>query len=117
MPNPENIKPGTGGKRKGAGRKPDWFKEKCRKIATSDKVLKFLQSVVEGEPIEEKRTLLPSGQTIKVMESASVDARVKAWNALMDRGFGKPEQELQHTGEVKSQVILVRDKSWENEDK
>lgn len=117
MPNPQNIKPGVGGKRPGAGRKPDWFKKKCQKIATSDKVLKFLQSVVEGEPIEAKQKVLRNGEVKTVWESASVESRVKAWTALMDRGFGKPEQPVEHSGEVKSQVIVVRDRSWENEDK
>ena len=87
-----------GGKRKNSGRKPDWFKKKCQEIATSEKAIKFLESVINGEPVEEKKLMVPGGEAIVVWESASVDARVKAWNSVMDRGFGKPQQSIEMGG-------------------
>lgn len=104
MSNQRNLRPippekrGKGGKRKGAGRKPDWFKAKMVEIGTSQKAIKFLQSVINGEPVEEKKILVIGQEPITVWESASVDARVRAWNAVMDRGLGKPSQALEVGG-------------------
>lgn len=96
----------AGGKRKNSGRKPDWFIKKCQEIATSDKALKFLQSVINGDPVEEKKLLAAGQEPIVVWESASVDARVRAWNSVMDRGFGKALQAVEHSGTVATKYII-----------
>lgn len=92
------VEGAAGGKRQGAGRKPDWFKQKCQEIGTNAKALKFLESVINGDPVEEKKLLTAGAKPIKVWESASVDARVRAWTAVMDRGFGKPPQAVELGG-------------------
>lgn len=100
------VKRANGGYRPGAGRKPDWFKAECRKLATSKKTLAFLKSVVEGDPVEEKK-VFEGQEAVTVLVSASVDARIRAWNSLMDRGFGKPEQTVEHTGDAFTGCSLV----------
>lgn len=42
------------------------------------------------------------------MESGEGRASVAAANALLDRGWGKPSQELQHTGDVIIQANIFR---------
>lgn len=108
------VEGAAGGKRKGAGRKPDWFKAKCQEIGTSDNALKFLQSVINGDAVEEKKIFVEGGSPVTVWESASVDARVRAWNSVMDRGFGKPVQAMELGGKdggpLTIQVVHYGDK-------
>lgn len=96
-----------GGKREGAGRKPDWFKEKCAALASHEDVLDFLGRVVRGDPIEEKVLNKGSTNPISVMVSASVDSRIHAWEKLCDRGFGKPTQELALPQGNKGRFVLI----------
>lgn len=103
------VKQAPGGKRKNSGRKPDWFKKKCQEIATSKKAIAFLQAVVEGDPIEEKQ-IYEGEEKVTILASASVDSRVRAWNSLMDRGFGKPSQAVEVSGEGGSVLeVIVRE--------
>jgi hypothetical protein len=96
---------GRHGKQPGAGRKPDWFKQKCLEIGTSQKALAFLKAVIEGEPVEEKR-MFEDDKPITVWESASADARVRAWNSVMDRAIGKPVQALEHSGSIATNWVI-----------
>jgi hypothetical protein len=72
-----------GGPRKGAGRKPGAVSKAKRELADmakdhADSALNVLKSIMEND-----------------QEPAS--ARVSAANAIIDRGYGKPPQALQHT--------------------
>ncbi len=79
-----------GGRREGAGRKPDKFKKKLQKIVTSAKALKFLVDAINGEHVEPRVT-----QTGVIYVPASPHVRHAIWESLHDRGFGKPVDVLQ----------------------
>lgn len=81
----DNYRRGKGGKRKGAGAKPNWFKAKMAEIASRPASIQFLEDCVDGKPID--RTLV-FGKVIKVPPPANV--RLQAWAETADRGFGKP---------------------------
>lgn len=83
-----------GGARPGAGRKPDWFKEEMQKLATTDKAVKFLKDCIEGEDVDEFIT--DQGECIP--HRAKADTRIRAWEAVADRGFGRPTQQVHQTG-------------------
>lgn len=80
---------GRGGYREGSGRKPDEFREKCRELANSPAMLQWLQDIVDGK--------------IQV----DPDVRLKAWDRLTDRGYGKPLQQTEEMGQA-SRLIIVR---------
>lgn len=67
----------TGGKREGAGRKPDKFKLVMQNIADSPKFEKWLRGIVDGDiPVDP-------------------ETRLKAWREAKDSGYGKPMQALE----------------------
>jgi len=69
MPNPQNLR---GGKRKGAGRPPDWLKKKCAEIADKNKLVEILAHIaVSGEKDSD---------------------RLRAIEMILDRSNGKPVQ-------------------------
>lgn len=76
---------GHGGKRRGAGRKPGAITKAKLDLAAkakthADTALKALVEIAKrGE---------------------SETARVSAANAILDRGYGKPTQSLQHSGAI-----------------
>ncbi len=83
-----------GGARVNSGRKPDWFREKMRAIATNEAALQFLEETVLGKDVDEFIT--QQGECIP--HRAKAETRLKAWEAAADRGFGKPTQAIEHTG-------------------
>lgn len=85
---------GHGGKRDGAGRKPNWLKERCQEIVERDKILEFLASVANGADVEQ--AVGGEGEVIRV--PAAVRDRIKAAELLLDRGFGKAPQSMEVTG-------------------
>jgi len=102
-PDPRRAK---GGAREGAGRKPDWFKEKMQELATTVTAVKFLQDCIEGEAVDEFITA--QGECIP--HRAKADTRVRAWEAVADRGFGKPTQAIHQTGNAGVNIFqLIRE--------
>lgn len=85
--NPPRTK---GGKRKGAGRPHDWLKEKCQEAIDKNKLIDFLTRVATGEETESHVT--KDGDVVDIPMGGMV--RLKATEMLMDRGFGKPQQEV-----------------------
>lgn len=96
---------GHGGKREGAGAKPNWLKEKCQELVESNGLLEFLVQVATGVDVEQ--AVGSEGEVIRV--PASVRDRIKATELLLDRGFGKVPQALEHSGEVggNQRMVLV----------
>lgn len=90
-----------GGRRDGSGRKPDWLKERCKKLIDSKKLLEYVARVAAGEETEDRTT--KDGDVFQV--GVSTHDRLTAFSLLMDRGFGKPIQALEHT--------LPADTRWE----
>lgn len=79
-----------GGKREGAGRKPDWLREKCQNIVSDKKIIERLAQIAAGELVDTTTTI--DGRLIPV--PAPMAAQVKAAAELLDRGFGKSVQTI-----------------------
>src|SRR3990167_4054330 len=80
---------GHGGKRPGAGRKSDYFREKCRDMLRSKDALKFIDEVVRGVKIEPH---VSDGGV--VYTEPGVMARTKMLEFLRETGEGKPASVL-----------------------
>lgn len=78
----------NGGKRKGAGRKPDWLKAKCQALIDKHKLLDLVANVAAGK--EQEPYVDKDGQV--TMVPVSWMHRLKAFDLLMERGFGKAVQ-------------------------
>lgn len=94
--NIRNLKPagpGKGGARPGAGRKPtaaNQLKEKLGDYAQDAlAAFKFCSALMQDE-------------------SAEKSIRLAAAREVMDRLWGKPQQKLEHSGEVSGRLIIVR---------
>lgn len=96
--NPKGSKPGSG-----VGRKPDWLKEKCRKIIGDAKLVEFLGKVAGGANTEQVVT--DQGETLSV--PAPIKDRLRAVEMLLDRGYGKASQPIEHSGDSGSRLIFV----------
>lgn len=84
-----------GGKRKNAGRTPEWLAAKCAKIVDRKKLVEFLAKVASGEDMEQVVT--DKGEILRV--PASIKDRIKAVEILLNRGFGKDVHPLEHHDE------------------
>jgi len=62
---------------KGGGRPLDWLKERCQELVKQDKIVEFIAEGASGN-----------------YPMADTDDRLKAAGMLLDRGFGKPMQEV-----------------------
>ncbi len=93
----------SGGARKGAGRKPSEFLEKCRQIASSPKYFAWAERLISDEATEER--VMPDGSIIKVRASAGDKDRV--WSSLAAYGFGKPAQPINVDGDGMKRIVLV----------
>lgn len=94
-----------GGKRKGAGRPPDYIRERLKDIAHHPKAMKFLERAVFGE--NEDVRLNSKGEVVKMPPSAIVRAQI--WESVHDRGYGKPVSvmELPDGADVAGFVVLL----------
>lgn len=83
----------VGGKRPGAGRKPGAISKAKRELAdmAKDKAEQALAVLAEI-----------------MMTGESDAARVSAANSILDRGYGKPFQAVQISGDAQSPVQLVQ---------
>ena len=82
-----------GGARPGAGRKPGKISEAKMDLAK--------RAAEKGEEA--------LGVLVDVMldEKAPHAARISAASAILDRGFGKPQQKIEHSGGLKIERIVV----------
>ncbi len=102
--------PGTGGARKGAGRKPEWFSNRCKDLFEKGKLLDFVKDVAKGIEHEQKVTSGPSGPEITETKPQIKD-RLRATEMLKEWGYGKSVQPI--TGSV-SVVDLIVGKSGDS---
>jgi hypothetical protein len=91
---------GKGGKRPGAGRPPEWLRDKCREIIDRQELIDFVGNVAAGLPF---KAMIGSTE-MKV--SADVKERLKAVEMLKEWGFGKAAQPL--TGADDGPLIVER---------
>lgn len=90
---------------KGGGRKPDWLKAKCQGIIADLKLIEFLGQVASGKDVDQR--INENGECLKV--PADVKDRLKALDMLLDRGFGKPLQQVESESlQEFARTILVR---------
>lgn len=92
-----------GGKRDGSGRKPDWLKEKCKKLIDKHKLLEYVARVAAGEETEDRADKEGNAYTVGV----STTDRLHAFDLLMQRGFGKAIQAVEVSGSVKTTYNIV----------
>lgn len=97
-----------GGAREGAGRPQDWLAKECRRLIDKHKLLNFLAEVASGEYTE--FIVSPTGIKTELKRSADAEVRMKAYDRLADRGYGKPAQAIdldpKDTGRGNLVVIL-----------
>lgn len=90
-----------GGARKGAGRKPNWYKALAEKLIREKKLLPRLADMAAGAPIVKKQIIVGEGKDAKritLKSAADAGTQVYAADKLFDRAWGKAAQEVQHTG-------------------
>lgn len=71
---------GKGGKREGAGRPPNWLRDKCAALVDKRKLTEFLADTAAGKALD--FLVLKDGTKIKV--PAGMDARVRAAGKLIE---------------------------------
>lgn len=90
-----------GGKREGAGRKPDWLKTKCASLVDKHKLLEYLARVAAGEETEQRVVVVREGNSahteIEEVKCSPHD-RMHAIEMLLERGYGKPVQGVEVGG-------------------
>jgi hypothetical protein len=92
-----------GGYRANAGRKPNWFKEKCSKILIKKSLVEFVGRVAAGEETEQRVTIVRDGSeahTEVVEVKASIHDRLYAFEMLANWGVGKPQQSMELSGSM-----------------
>ena len=86
-PNPvdrrENLKRGN---TVGVGKKPDEWKAMCAELASNDEML---------------------AQAKEVLKDKAHGAWLGAWKFVAEQGYGKPKESIEHSGEVKSYIIIA----------
>ncbi len=80
------------------GRNPDWLKKKCALIVDRNKLIEFLGDVASGKYKDK----------VPYVRPVRVEIRLKAIEMLLDRGFGKPSQDVGVSGEIGGKLIIVR---------
>ncbi len=105
-PFPEGNKEAHGGARPGAGRKPNWLKEKCQKLFEETKVLDFLAQILRHEEVKPHVDMFGKTHMVKPALADWFEAvdRVKDW------GFGKtplPVRATDEDGEDVGGVIFL----------
>lgn len=113
-PNPKHkFKKGhkLGGARKGAGRPPTWFVDKCKEIIDRRELIEWVADVAAGEITD--YSLNMSGKPVPLPARAAV--RLEAVRFLTERGYGKPNQAVEHsvdeTKGFKRFAIVIETKS------
>lgn len=97
--NPAGSKPGGN---PGSGRTPDWLREHTRGIIQKDELVERLALIANGGLIEQP---LSNGEIIPL--PAPVAEQRKAILDLLDRGYGKPHQSVEVTGDATTELASV----------
>lgn len=86
----------SGGKREGAGRKPNWFKVLCEKELKKDKAkaIRIIGEIARGE-YEYDKPFNNDGEIIYGTTKPDPHEIIAAANFLRDSSFGKPAQDVQ----------------------
>lgn len=97
-------KAGRGGRREGAGRKPDAFKAMCDDLINMPEFKLWAQKVFRGEDVEPH---MSDGGV--VMAPASVSSRTYLWKTLAEYARGKPVSmvEMPDGANVAGAAVLI----------
>jgi hypothetical protein len=93
-----------GGARPGSGRPSDWLRDKCQGLISRHKLIEFLAQVASGEYME---NVFDGSQKTGLMRSAEAKDRMRAVEMLLDRGFGKAQQSIEHSGNLQTGNLVV----------
>jgi hypothetical protein len=88
------LKGGKVGHKGGSGRPPDWLKNTCKKFVKQKRLIAWLASVASGDFFHTRVWVDDSGVTHHEKEPAAVKDRIRAIELLLERGWGKPAQEV-----------------------
>lgn len=90
-----------GGARKGAGRKPSWFKQVCEEQLAKNKIagIKLVGEISRGSAVVEK-VFQHEGDIIRADTKPSPTDIIAANEFLRDSSFGRPTQAIEHGGEI-----------------
>lgn len=92
------AKPAHGGRRPNSGRKPDWLKERCKKLIDRKQLLNYVARVASGEETEQQVVTMREGTSTRfevVDVKCSTKDRLHAIEILLERSFGKAPQAVQ----------------------
>lgn len=89
--------PPRGGRREGAGRKPNAFRLKCRELANSEKYFEWAKGVIDGTILDQKMT--KDGYVVEL--AVSVGDRKELWKDIAAYGEGKPIQGVEVSGNMR----------------
>jgi len=84
---------GVGGAKPGAGRPSDAHRAQCRNLVETLKIRDFFGDVTKGKKVD--FTVTMDGKVVNV--PASVRNRMFAGLTLMEHGYGRAPQEIQHS--------------------
>ncbi len=82
----------------GGGRPKEILRRRCREEIESRKGIEYVASVMDGTAVEKVPVTVGSGKDARVVlvdVSPKTRDRLYAYELLMDRGYGKPDQALQ----------------------
>lgn len=99
---PGNVANPKGGKigNKGGGRTPDALKELCKDIVDRKSLIERLGQVASGDPIVPAMGAfgpLKDKKGKQIYVAAPIKAQIDAISELLDRGYGKPVQQVEST--------------------
>lgn len=77
------------------GRPLDWLKQQCREIVNKRQLIEFLGDVASGVCVHEIEG--PTGEKTGFKKTADIKDRLRAVEILLDRGFGRAEQQIDVT--------------------
>ena len=95
-----------GGARAGSGRPPDWLKEKCKGLVDKRDLIGWLSRVASGES-EDTRIFFDNNNVVHHEKvAAAIKDRIHAAEILLERGWGKPYQDVNLSGSGGGDLVL-----------
>ena len=109
-----NLLPGgVLGNKGGSGRPPDALRELCKDLINEYDLVRRFAKVAAGEPIVPAMgafgPIIDKKTKKQMLVPAPILAQEKAWEALMDRGYGKSVQPVESPG-FDEIIALMREK-------
>ena len=107
---PQNLRrDGAPGHKGAGGRPPEWLKAKCQKLIEKHKLFEWLASVAAGEDVEERIVYDADNNPQKIKRPADTKDRLRAFEMLTDRGWGKAVQAIEHSGGIEIESVDAKE--------